>query len=319
MTCVPSSAHSGMSQSTFAATRGETTLGCSGLGFSNHLRHPRPAAATLQHATTTSSREDQGRSLADAGQHMLVQQQSQAQPGEVLLALPCIPAVPLPATLAKLRCCSMPFLNAGSVGQHEGRPGNRRPPANDSGTQQPGRTTAALLASRAAKAQEARALTRSITDCTSWRQLAELWEQNKGRMNHIHQTALVMHLARLATSATATGSSGSGYTAPAAVRAGHITLSKRDLPRLKAFLASLVPFLGMHLISYGPRQLAGVMWALGRLGYQPGPRWASEWAACVSRKLHLLEPRVRVKQALRSNTHSLVALNAYTAGQDIQI
>jgi hypothetical protein len=112
-------------------------------------------------------------------------------------------------------------------------------------------------------------------------------------MNHIHQTALVMHLARLATSPTVTGSSSSRSAVPqTAVRAGHITLPKRDLSHLRAFLAALVPYLGMHLVSYGPRQLAGVMWALGRLGYQPGPRWASEWAAAVSRKLHLLEPRV---------------------------
>ncbi|GFH32779.1 uncharacterized protein HaLaN_32059, partial [Haematococcus lacustris] len=53
----------------------------------------------------------------------------------------------------------------------------------------------------------------------------------------------------------------------------------------------LVPYVGLHLLSLGPRQLATCMWALGRLGVCPETAWLREWSGCVARKTELLSPR----------------------------
>lgn len=150
------------------------------------------------------------------------------------------------------------------------------PPTPTSGPAQPGRTSAALIAQRAARLKEAQALTISIRDSARWTDLERLFDQHKGRMNHIHMSAL---MARLAHLGQGTAQSWSKYQAAA----------------VRAFLDTAVPFIGLHLLTLGPRQLATVMWALGSLGYTPQPAWLVEWSACVARKLHAFTPQVRIR------------------------
>lgn len=59
----------------------------------------------------------------------------------------------------------------------------------------------------------------------------------------------------------------------------------------------LVPYIGLHLLTFGPRQLSGAMWALGRMGFCPEPAWVAEWCACMARKLDTCTPQVGARAA----------------------
>eukprot|EP00983_Pelagomonas_calceolata_P106516 1159239-Pelagomonas_calceolata.AAC.2 len=114
-------------------------------------------------------------------------------------------------------------------------------------------------------------------------------------MNHIHLSALMVRLAQLGdkassgtkdSNASRSSSSSSAssskrshraeMTAGQQLTAGHKGRSMAwagdgGKPQaatagnqLRAFLAQLVPHIGMQLLTFGPRQLSNVMWALGR-------------------------------------------------------
>eukprot|EP00197_Chlamydomonas_leiostraca_P004536 CAMPEP_0202862204 /NCGR_PEP_ID=MMETSP1391-20130828/3331_1 /ASSEMBLY_ACC=CAM_ASM_000867 /TAXON_ID=1034604 /ORGANISM="Chlamydomonas leiostraca, Strain SAG 11-49" /LENGTH=991 /DNA_ID=CAMNT_0049541709 /DNA_START=181 /DNA_END=3156 /DNA_ORIENTATION=+ len=164
-------------------------------------------------------------------------------------------------------------------------------------------TTPELRAARAAKAGAAIALTGSIQAATHWHQLAQLYADNLQQMNHIHMSALLVRLAHLTTSSShptslpthasttqpASASTEALLATTAASRTKHS--SHKDSAALHLFLSKLVPWVGMHLLTFGPRQLASSMWALARLGFRPEPAWVAEWCACMARKLESSKPK----------------------------
>lgn len=118
-------------------------------------------------------------------------------------------------------------------------------------------------------------LTSQLRRCRTWQELQALFLEHRSRMNHIHLSALMVRLAQLMgkTSSDISGSrnSSSGGTAasrierssPANLPAGKSERQRTAL-QLRPFLAQLVPHIGMQLLTFGPRQLANTMWALGK-------------------------------------------------------
>ncbi len=148
------------------------------------------------------------------------------------------------------------------------------------------------MARRAAQLREAQALTAQLTSARSWRDLERLFGEHKGQMNHIHMSALLTRLAHLAQQPPPAAAHAAKHAPPSQAAAAAVGWSKHEAPAVRLFLGQAVPFVGMHLLSLGPRQLANVMWAIGSLGYLPEQAWVAEWAACVARKLHAFSCRV---------------------------
>lgn len=154
-----------------------------------------------------------------------------------------------------------------------------------------GRTSAALLASRARLRADAVGLTRAIGSCHSWHALSDLLndasagDDTKAGSNR-HTNGNAVHGVSAAAADAAAPHLASPHTAAMRLNATHASAAASRLVHLAdpslvghrsdvaAFIsATLLPLLEYHMLALSPRQLANAGWALARLAYVPPGFW----------------------------------------------
>jgi hypothetical protein len=119
----------------------------------------------------------------------------------------------------------------------------------------------------AADLVRAKQVTRAIKACGSWQQLAPVLDQHAPHLSAVNLSAAVTHLAQL-------------HPGHARRDAGLRTLALRLLEALAGQWAAL-----------GPRQLANITWALGKLGVRPTSRWLRALFVRLEANAPQLEPQ----------------------------